>query len=268
MADPKNLWYDILDIIFGCRTYHRSTSQNAADSICLDVAPRRQEAYDHLLSSSPNGADFLFGERFTKCLSSMNEMNQITTLYKITPARGVEEFRRFISLKIFTSDSDARILSPTSAMDTLWHAAILDTYFYAELQTALGCLLHHRPFKSSKEEIDARATRLRAMKSLYKAFFLEEPLEYEEPKAELASVKLKQTTVSIKVVSLNGTSENFTIQPWASLEFLKKAVATRLGTEPDRIRLFYIGRQFFSSPNLGPWEEGQLIHCVPEIRGC
>jgi hypothetical protein len=195
----------------------------------------------------------------------MSEMNQITALHKVIPERAVEEFRRFISLKIFTSDNDARILSPTSTMDTLRHAAILDTYFYAELQDALGCLLHHRPFKISKKEIEARATRLRAMKSLYKAFFLEDPLEHKETQISMDSVKRKRDPVNIQVVSMFGPPENFNIQPWTSLEFLKKAVATRLGTKLDWIRLISNGVEL--SPNLGLLNEGQVSHCREVLRG-
>lgn len=56
-------------------------------------------------------------------------------------------------------------------MDRLWHAAILDTQFYVDLQAALGLILHHRPVGAHDEEIEQRKKRLSAMKALYYQFF-------------------------------------------------------------------------------------------------
>ena len=57
---------------------------------------------------------------------------------------------------------------------------MLNTRFYAELQNALGVTLHHRPWGASEQEAEPRKKRLAAMKSMYKAMFSGEPLEYVE----------------------------------------------------------------------------------------
>lgn len=62
-------------------------------------------------------------------------------------------------------------------VDELWHAAILDTQFYAGLQDALGLVLHHRPSGAREQEAEQREQRLAAMKALYHAFFSIKPLE-------------------------------------------------------------------------------------------
>ena len=41
-------------------------------------------------------------------------------------------------------------------MDEIWHAAILDTQFYASLQEALGVVIHHRPEGASDKEAAQR----------------------------------------------------------------------------------------------------------------
>lgn len=58
----------------------------------------------------------------------------------------------------------------------MWHAAILDTRFYASLQSALGVMLHHNPAGADEEQTQQREKRLMTMKALYKSFFNDEPL--------------------------------------------------------------------------------------------
>lgn len=58
----------------------------------------------------------------------------------------------------------------------MWHAAVLDTRFYEDLQIALGQKLHHRPSGAYAQEDEQRERRLSTMKSLYRTFFTGEPL--------------------------------------------------------------------------------------------
>jgi hypothetical protein len=53
--------------------------------------------------------------------------------------------RRLLVVKTFMEDHDAEKISPSPIMDAMWHAATLDSRLYADLQKALGCVLHHRP---------------------------------------------------------------------------------------------------------------------------
>lgn len=66
-------------------------------------------------------------------------------------------------------------------MDELWHAAILDTKLYAELQEALGLVLHHRPSGASDQESEHRERRLAVMKAIYRANFSTDPLGRPPP---------------------------------------------------------------------------------------
>ena len=58
----------------------------------------------------------------------------------------------------------------------MWHALILQTRLYADLQQALGCVLHHRPEGASDQEAASRGMRLRAMEGLYGTFLSFNPL--------------------------------------------------------------------------------------------
>lgn len=43
----------------------------------------------------------------------------------------LEEFRRFMAMKVVMRDTECELISPTGLIDHLWHAAILDTRYYA-----------------------------------------------------------------------------------------------------------------------------------------
>ena len=62
-------------------------------------------------------------------------------------------------------------------VDELWHALILDTIVYHDLQDALQLSLHHRPAGGNAEESEDRKKRLAVMKAIYKIYFSTEPLE-------------------------------------------------------------------------------------------
>ena len=75
-------------------------------------------------------------------------------------------------------------------MDEIWHAAILDTQFYASLQEALGVVIHHRPEGASDKEAAQRTKRLSVMEGIYKTFFSTNPLERRPPTPPAGSFQL------------------------------------------------------------------------------
>lgn len=87
-------------------------------------------------------------------------------------------------------------------MDELWHAAILDPRFYADLQVSLEVVLHHRPSGAAEAESQQREQRLAAMKGLYSGFFSEEPQTQLSAQAQptLKTQSSPATTVTIKLV--------------------------------------------------------------------
>lgn len=62
-------------------------------------------------------------------------------------------------------------------VDQLWHAIILDTQVYSDLQDALGLTLHHRPSGAKRNDPAQQDQRLAAMEAIYVAFFSDKPLQ-------------------------------------------------------------------------------------------
>jgi len=82
----------------------------------------------------------------------------------------LEDYLRFLALKVGACDYHAALLSPPLVVDTIWHAHLLDTLHYEELCSTLGVpasvrVLHHNP----EGGLDATAcdARLERAKQLY-----------------------------------------------------------------------------------------------------
>ena len=88
--------------------------------------------------------------------------------HNTTEALAMREFVRLMELKVFLRDKDATKISPSPLMDDVWHAAILDTSFYASLQTKLGLTIHHRPSGAMEADAGARAERLVNLTNVYR----------------------------------------------------------------------------------------------------
>ncbi|KAF4618981.1 hypothetical protein G7Y89_g14866 [Cudoniella acicularis] len=169
----------------------RSHISNATYDIYSKLVPRTSVKYLH----SP---------RFVEVIKKAAIQTRVTIIYNVTIDQAVEEFRRLIALKTFYKDQNAEMLSPTPLMDTLWHAAILDTRFYAELQKALGCVLHHRPEGASDNEAEARKLRLASMEALYTVYFTSKPSGSE---VVVPVQKLHQPNTPPALNPLNGPRE-------------------------------------------------------------
>ena len=77
----------------------------------------------------------------------------------------VEEYHRFMQLKKALKDYEATRLSPSSAIDLVWHEHILDTRRYGAFCTQLcGRLIHHDP--DGDLDPEERAKRLKVLSVL------------------------------------------------------------------------------------------------------
>jgi hypothetical protein len=89
-----------------------------------------------------------------------NAANKYALIHGTTPAIAMREFVRLMEIKAFLRDTHGLKVSPSRLMDSMWHAAILDTEFYAGLQVKLGMLVHHRPNGALPAEDALRKRRL------------------------------------------------------------------------------------------------------------
>lgn len=161
-------------------------------------------------------------------------------------------------------------------MDELWHAAILDTQFYANLQEALGVVLHHRPAGASDQESEAREKRLTVMKSIYKAFFLTDPRNFVHlpPYGIQQPQRTRGVQIPVGISIFVKTLTGKTIQVAASSDEviidLKETIQGVEGIPVDQQRLIFSGRQLDDKLTLADYgiDSGATLHLVLRQSGC
>ncbi|KAJ3048414.1 hypothetical protein HK097_010550 [Rhizophlyctis rosea] len=105
-------------------------------------------------------------------LSRTIELLKQQSLSTDTMQKRIEEYRRFLILKIYHRDLHAAILSPSPLVDEIWHYHLLDTVSYMKMCEAIAMFVHHDPLGGQNDA--ARKLRLKLTVSLYAEFFGEE----------------------------------------------------------------------------------------------
>ncbi|KAL2069424.1 hypothetical protein VTL71DRAFT_14103 [Oculimacula yallundae] len=238
------------------------------------------QIYNSMLSNNPAAVKFLFSASFTAPLGSVLESADLSRKYDLQVSKLVQEFRRLLAIKLFTVDEDATKISPTPLMDEIWHAAILDTRFYADLQAGLGATLHHRPSGASDEETVSRERRLAVMKGIYRANFSADPLtpgymigRHESPPSSLinTSIRLARSSgVQIFVKTLTGKKIELTVRGTSLVQDLKATIKEIEGISEDWQRLIFAGQLLQEGRSLSSYavQEESVIHLVTGLRGC
>ncbi|KUJ11530.1 ubiquitin-domain-containing protein [Mollisia scopiformis] len=244
--------------------------------------------YRQIVLNKAEAVAFLFGSRFSDALQVPAE--RAAMLYRTTGALAIEEFRRLLAIKMFTVDTDADKISPTplsqsssedypahfmltcETVDEVWHAAILDTKFYAELQSALGVVLHHRPSGASNEESVSRQQRLTAMRALYRAFFSADPIASPPLQLNLPQPDMRlQDPIPLVIRDLlDGDTYGIMVERNATIDNVKSVLQDLTGMPSDQQRLIFAGRQLEDGRMLLNYgiNHGATLHLVKRLRGC
>jgi hypothetical protein len=156
-------------------------------------------------------------------------------------------------------------------VDELWHATILDTKLYADLQEALGLVLHHRPSGASDQESEHRERRLTVMKSIYRANFSTDPLG----RAPLQTSRpqpgpRRLNTIAIFVITMTGKKHTLTLGMQAITEDVKSAIRSIDGIQVRDQRLAYAGKQLDDGRTLECYGIGNesTLHLSTRLVGC
>lgn len=204
--------------------------------------PSHADLYHHLLSAA--SIRYLFSLKFKKAMATAAMTAAI--VYDVMEAEALEEFRRLLAIKVFVVDTKATKISPsslsihpisppldrklTSSVDHMWHAAVLDTELYADLQANLEMTLHHRLSGASAEEKKAHIMRRQTMITLYRQFFSDEPIGIELDDEALIATTYKSTAQNV-----GNTNEEQRKRPTANDRTLRPRNSSATSESKDNI---------------------------------
>ncbi|CZT43291.1 uncharacterized protein RSE6_03302 [Rhynchosporium secalis] len=236
------------------------------------------EIYHDMLSSNAAAVVFLFSLAFTLPLQLMIEAEDLDSKFGLGVEEMIEEFRRFLAIKLFTVDKNATKISPTPLMDELWHVTILNTCFYAELKDGLAATLHHRPSGASLDarETQNRERRLIAMRGIYKAFLsmgLLAPLFKDglgiSPPAFTGTPIHVARGQGIQIF-IGSSNTHLTIDVYSNsvVDDLKATIHERTGFVSGQMRLIFAGKQLEEGRTLSDYNirNASTIH-IDEVKG-
>ncbi|CZR60727.1 uncharacterized protein PAC_10623 [Phialocephala subalpina] len=227
----------------------KTTLTISAAAMTTNVPDAVIRVYQQMLPNNSEGIAFLFGSRFSDALRVPAE--RVAIQYHVTKDDAIEELRRLLVIKAFTADEDATKISPTPLMDELWHAAILDTRLYADLQDALGVVLHHRPSGASEQETELRAKRLTAMKAMYSAFFSTDPLDYTPPPPSRPQLTgHPRNPITIFVMTPAGKTLSMTVDKRTTIDKVESALQRSEGIPVIEQRLLFNGNRLWDGNTL------------------
>jgi len=148
-------------------------------------------------------------------------------------------------------------------VDDLWHAAILDTKFYTDLQNSL-LVLHHRPAGASAQESEQREKRLATMKALYKVFFSADPIGL------IPQIVPSCSGTMTVIVRHSGGALTLEVESVFKIGVVKSMIQEQIGMPSDQQRLRWVDEELDDGKRLLDYGIPQraILYVVQRARGC
>jgi hypothetical protein len=198
--------------------------------------------------------------------------------------RLLEDYYKFISLKVYTKDTHGLILSPTAEIDEIWHEHLLHNFDYIEMCTKINCLVFHWP-EREKDSIQDKTLRRETFFEFYLKFFPtykktgDETVKDETVKCEVdelsqyiftnlspnAFTQIFVKTITGKSITIESDLEKDT------LESLKKRVYIKWGIPLNSHRYVFLGKTMIDeNKTLKEYgvEKDSQIHLNLNLKGC
>ena len=199
------------------------------------------------------------------------------------------EYLRFMHLKKdFDEEDGLSNLAPSSSVDDLWHAHLLDTMSYRMMEIHFGCSIHHNPIKEEQPEYSERLSRT---KKLYmKKFYATPPddiwsdlVENEKntpikeegaPASSSSSLSSSSSSsnaeMTISVRSLTGKIFPIVCCKSDTIQTIKERIQTKEGIATDQQRIIYNGKQLEDEKLISDCNivDGCSVHLVKKLGGC
>lgn len=190
----------------------------------------------------------------------------------------------FLQLKVALHDWDAKVLSPSARVDSLWHTLVLHTQEYLRFCETFSFqknFIHHRPEGKEEDDQDKRyMTTWLLVRHHYAdeadlALYWPSPfLEDHERARKVRKAPGDEETFNVHVKTLNGKTFTLPVSlTTVCFDFYAK-FAGLAGRPVDAIRLLYAGTALSSSKlaTLGDWNPNlgadATFHCIDRLRGC
>ena len=202
----------------------------------------------------------------------------------------LEDYCRFLALKVAAKDWYASLLSPPVVVDKIWHAHLLDTLAYEEACAAMGVprdvrIIHHNP--GGGLDAVARAQRQQRALQHYKACWGAPPggnwgddrKRAAGPSPAGEHMRRNQHnndpggehSINLKVVmAQDGNEVYFKCKMTTPLQKLMHAFCHREGVSMSSVKFFFDNQRIMAewTPSQLGMEDGDVIDVLREAQGC
>lgn len=219
-----------------------------------------------------------------------HEILKMVDLYRVAEAAnatndGVDDYKKFLAiLAMFVERKDSAyetLCKPSADMDAVWHAHILDTKAYKEMNDLLlngDGFIHHDPYSGKDPAV--KLARRKFMGKVFKQVFGTDPKQgwgpletHEEYNKRLTGKKRRRASASayqIFVNTLQGKTKTFRMDSDFLVEDVKLLLHDAGEAPVDQQRLIYAGRQLEDGHKLCDCGIVDMctLHLVLRLSGC